>query len=132
VARATIGTATMLDPGFALRATLEMLDVIHEAGVPAVVRLAEGNVLQQDQREAARKETDAHNAVVRSVCEQYGWPVFHLSTLMGERYTRTPDGLHGSLEARAEGARLAAEQLACVLGWSGESGSGELPLVAKA
>lgn len=127
LARLVFGTATMLDPDAALAATEQTLAMLRPKGVPVSVRLAEGNVLQLDQRETSRPLTEAYNEGVRRVCEQYGFPAYRLSLELGERYGRTPDGLHADLPTRAYGAERACDHVLTQLGLESAAVEKRLP-----
>jgi hypothetical protein len=127
-ARRLFGMAPLIDPEVAFRATEEMFELLGASGIPVVVRLAEGNVQQAEQRAAAAELTSHYNEAVREWCRRFGFPTFRLSDEMGEEYRRTPDGLHGDDAARTyEGVR-AAELIGARLGLTeaalGDGGEG--------
>ena len=123
VGRRVFGMASMLEPETALDATRQAFAMLASKGTPVVVRLAEGGVQQKDQREAARKITDAYNAEVRAMCERSGFPVFRLSEELGHRYGRTPDGLHADLPTRIYGAARTADLVVAALELEGAAPS---------
>jgi hypothetical protein len=110
--RRIFGMASMLDSGAATEATRQTFDMLAATGLPVVVRLAEGGVQQADQRAAAAPITRAYNDEVRRLCEAHGFPCFHLSTELGDRYVRTPDGLHAAHPSRV----YSAERVAALIG----------------
>lgn len=122
LARRVLGTASLLDPDAALKATEATFEMLSGRGIPVVVRLAEGNVQQQDQRPMAKKLTATYNAAVREWCRRYEFAVFDLEEELGAAYTRTPDGLHVDDATRSAEAALAAELIADALGLTGDQG----------
>ncbi len=114
--RMVFGMASLIDPGDALKATVETFEMLSRRGIPVVVRLAEGNTQQADQRESARILTREYNEAVAGLCERFGFPAFRLSAELGPKYGRTPDGLHADRATRAYGASRAADCIASALG----------------
>jgi hypothetical protein len=107
--RRIFGMASMLEPEAATEATRATFEMLAATGLPVIVRLAEGGVQQADQRAAAAPITRAYNDEVRRLCVAHGFPYFHLSTELGDRYVRTPDGLHAAYPSRVYSAgRVAA------------------------
>jgi len=114
--RLVLGTAPLIDPEVALKATAETFEMLAGRGLPVAVRLAEGNVQQSEQRASAQLMTARYNDAVREMCRRSGFTAFRLSEEMGSGYSRTPDGLHTDEATRAYEASRAADVIAAGLG----------------
>ena len=95
--RLVFGMASLIDPGDARKATIETFEMLSRRGIPVVVRLAEGNTQQAEQRESARILTREYNETVAGLVRAL-------------RVPRIPALRRAGAEVRAHGGRPARRQ----------------------
>ncbi len=111
-----IGTAPLVDPAVALRATLESLESVAAAapGLRVVCRLANGHFQHAGQAREIERRTLLYNDTVREACGRLGIPVYDQRQAivgLGWDYVLSPDGLHTDLDTLVRAAKVAADQV---------------------
>ena len=117
MARRVLGTAPLVEPDVALRATEQTIErVAAVSGLSLLCRLANGHFQHKEQAAEVAKRTSAYNRRVRELCERLGVAVYDQreSLTQGSGYALIEDGLHIDLETRRLAAAMAATNILAV------------------
>jgi hypothetical protein len=119
MARRILGTAPLVEPNVALRATEETIERIASvSNLRLVCRLANGHFQHQDQAAQIAARTAEYNRAVRELCERLRIAVYdqRASLTQGAGYALIDDGLHIDIETRRLAAAMAATNILAVAG----------------